>query len=362
MAPKRSAKIMQSRNSRIDVRVQKERLGWSSNSNFLLDQVDTEFCFLYFHDDIIEPTYTERLREALDQYPEAKSAHCDVERFGNQQRIEPGCTYDGTAAKRLVRRLVGPVSAQLLRSLLRSELVAGGLRFPLIAGDGFWRCRPFTLNVIAAGPARRVPEVLYRRWHREGSLTTTWQPGREDALIDGQQQSTALCLSIINNLGLSQAELQLLNFCLFISTMTRTRRHELRLKADRLVKPEVISDAFRAVQFPKDAANLDPEILGWVLDAYGTLLLLEAKHALRQDDRETALASVATAISLNPGLGNAHRVLGKILESSGLKQGATAVRQRLRLLQASERAEKGNGTAEGFGGPPHGPPGGISAT
>jgi hypothetical protein len=37
-----------------------------------------------------------------------------------------------------------------------------------------------------------------------------------------------------------------------------------------------------------------------VLDAYGTLLLLEAKHALRQDDRETALASVATAISLTP--------------------------------------------------------------
>ena len=218
MAPKRSAKIMQSRDSRIDVRVQKERLGWSSNSNFLLDQVDTEFCFLYFHDDIIEPTYTERLREALDQYPEAKSAHRDVEHFGNQQRIEPGCTYDGTAAKRLVRRLVGPVSAELLRSLLRSELVAGGLRFPLIAGDGFWRCRPFTVNLIAAGPARRVPEVLYRRWHREGSLTTTWQPDREDALIDGQQQSTALCLSIINNLGLSQ---QNFNFSIFVFSSRR---------------------------------------------------------------------------------------------------------------------------------------------
>jgi len=117
--------------SRIDVRVQEERLGWSRNAHFLLDQVDTEFCFLYFHDDIIEPTYTERLLAALVDSPDAKSAHCDLERFGTQRAIDPGCTYEGTAAERLVRLLVGPVKGALLRSMLRSELLAKPSDFPL---------------------------------------------------------------------------------------------------------------------------------------------------------------------------------------------------------------------------------------
>src|SRR3954468_11575177 len=95
--------------SRLDVRVQKERLGWSENANYLLDLVDTEFCFLYFHDDIIEPVYTERLRQALLQNPAAQSSHCDVAYFGDKEGLSAGNNYDGTAAERLIHLLVAPV-------------------------------------------------------------------------------------------------------------------------------------------------------------------------------------------------------------------------------------------------------------
>src|SRR4051794_22831388 len=84
------------KDSRLDIRVQKERVGWSENFNFLLDQVDTEFCFLYFHDDIIEPTYTERLRKELVDHPDAQSAHCDIAWFGDAQEMHPGIDYEGT--------------------------------------------------------------------------------------------------------------------------------------------------------------------------------------------------------------------------------------------------------------------------
>jgi glycosyltransferase involved in cell wall biosynthesis len=269
---------------RIDVRVQTERLGWSENANFLLDHVDTEFCFLYFHDDIIEPTYTERLRETLLNHPEARSVHCDLQRFGDKDGILTGNSYDGTVTERLVDLLVGPVRGAPLRSLLRSELIAQGLRFPGIAGDasGFWRCQPFLMRLIAAGPALRVPEVLYRRWFREGSLTATWHPDGQDALIDGQPESAKFCLEIIKALNIPEAERQLLCFCLYIFMVSWTRRYELRLKSQRLVKPEVISEAFPTARLPNDTSSLDPKYLEWVLRAHAKLLSMENKHAREQ--------------------------------------------------------------------------------
>src|SRR5215213_6912230 len=189
--------------SRIEVLVQNQRLGFAENTNLLLDRVDTQFCFLYFHDDIIEPTYTECLLAALQDHPEAKSAHCDMGRFGLQQGIVGGTDYEGNATERLARLLVGPVTGTPLRSLFRSELIEKGLRFSIIGEEGFWRCRPFLMHLLAAGPARHVPEVLYRRWFRDGSMTTTWKPTRE-AFLEGQSQSAKICLEIIRSLDLPQ--------------------------------------------------------------------------------------------------------------------------------------------------------------
>jgi hypothetical protein len=68
--------------------------------------------------------------------------------------------------------------------------------------------------------------------------------------------------------------------------------------------------------------------------------LLEGNHALQQGDGETALVNIATAISLNPRLGDAHATLEKILEACGLAQSATAVARRLHLLRLSNKASR----------------------
>src|SRR3954469_1968464 len=87
---------------RIEVHAHRDRLGWVDNVNFLLDAVSTEFAFVYFHDDVIEPTYSERLVDALRQRPDAASAHTDVVLHGEHgERPRPGCTYDGSATERL---------------------------------------------------------------------------------------------------------------------------------------------------------------------------------------------------------------------------------------------------------------------
>ncbi|NNC42690.1 MAG: glycosyltransferase family 2 protein, partial [Acidimicrobiia bacterium] len=38
--------------SRFEVYAHESRLGWAHNLNFLLDKVESEFFFIYFHDDI----------------------------------------------------------------------------------------------------------------------------------------------------------------------------------------------------------------------------------------------------------------------------------------------------------------------
>jgi glycosyltransferase involved in cell wall biosynthesis len=322
--------------SRLDVRVQKERLGWSENANYLLDHVDTEFCFLYFHDDIIEPTYTERLRRTLLDDPEAKSAHCDLEIFGNRQITSPGRDYAGTATERLIKFLVEPVQGLLLRSLFKSELVSRGLRFPIIAGDSFWRCYPFLMNLVAAGAARRVPEPLYRRWAREGSLTTTWGPQSDESLVDGQRQSAKLQLDTVRSMNLPKADEELVSFCLYVSSMTLTRHHELRLKTDGLSKPEDIFEGFGAIRLPKDMPPVEDSLFDEVLRAYGRLLSLEAKHHLQRGDTRAALLAFGAALSLNPASPGINAAIGKILADGGQELAAAAIRQRTRIMRAEE--------------------------
>src|SRR3954468_3585309 len=185
---------------RVEVIVQPERLGWSRNANALLDQVETDLFFLYFHDDVLEPTYVEKLRAVLNAEPAAISAHCDLKHFGDNEEFHPGVRYDGPAAHRMLRWLLSPVKGTTLRSLTRLSALQAGLRFPEVGGDGFWRAHPYHLMLAGLGPAVHVPEVLYWRWKREGSLTKTWRPAALETLVTGLRDSADVCLRFVSSL------------------------------------------------------------------------------------------------------------------------------------------------------------------
>jgi hypothetical protein len=294
---------------RIEVVVQKERLGWSENANSLLDRVSTEFYFLYFHDDIIEPTYTAQLVEVLRERPDATSAHCDLKEFGKQQTIRPGYAYEGSDTQRLLNFLVGPIKGTTLRSLTRSDVLNRGLRFPNIAENGFWRCHPFHMHLLAAGPALHVPQVLYRRWQRDGSMTRTWGVKSVEALIDGQRESGRICLDIIEDAHASPVEKEILRFSLYIMMMTWTRRSEIGLDTPELVEPSAVSPAFADIRLPETLSTLNLESRDWVFQAYGELLFLEGQHARRRGDKQAATSKLAAAVALHPSLTSAREAL-----------------------------------------------------
>jgi glycosyltransferase involved in cell wall biosynthesis len=162
--------------SRIKVYEQDERLGWSKNVNFTLDKVDSPYFFIYFHDDIILPSYTEKLLNCLNKNPQAFSAHCDLLEFGMVDALKPSHSYQGDVYKRIIDFLTFQ-KGTTLRSLMRNNQHFKNIRFHTLPGDNHWAAYLFHLQILTSGPAIGLNETLYKRWQRKNSVTRSegWQ-------------------------------------------------------------------------------------------------------------------------------------------------------------------------------------------
>jgi len=201
---------------RVQVHAHAERLGWVDNVNFLLDAVRSEYEFVYFHDDVIEPTYCAVLVAAVRHRPDAASAHCDVLLYGaGNDRLKPGCTYDGSAAIRLLTYLVSPNRGALLRSMVRRSSQAGRLRMT-VAGA------LYEMALVAAGPAVHVAEPLYQRWEqRTGGLTHGLAREPFEDVFYGWAINAALARELVGDLALTAEERALLDFALAVHMTNR---------------------------------------------------------------------------------------------------------------------------------------------
>lgn len=202
--------------SRVVLHRQPERLGWAGNVNFLLERVATPYFFLYFHDDILLPQYTQTLLAALADDPAAAGAYCDLCQFGAEQRISTGPAYTGTPVQRLLTLLLSLERGSPLRALLRSDR-AGHLRLPAGADAAFWANEPFLMDMVAAGPLAQVPQVLYMRWNnRSGGLTDGWRKLPRAAAAQGWRANIDVRLGVIAQVARDERERRALRFALFL--------------------------------------------------------------------------------------------------------------------------------------------------
>lgn len=262
--------------ARIEVLVQPERLGWSQNANAALARVDTEFSCLYFHDDIIEPTYLEKLLGALTERTDAASAHCDLVEFGLAEGIKPAHAYEGPPPRRLIEFMLtrgGPT----LRSLTRTAMFAAPLRFPRLDGDGHWTAYVFHLRLLAGGPALAVHESLYRRWQRDGSLTRSpgWQPEELGRMLRGQSQAAQLCLGILDGVSATPDEHRTARYCLQLLQLLFTRRQQLRMRSFEAIGPKDLAGRLGAEEACIVPGVLDQEAQEWLRHAESQLATLD---------------------------------------------------------------------------------------
>jgi hypothetical protein len=317
---------------RVEVVEQSERLGWAGNVNFLLGAADSEFAFVYFHDDLIDERYCEALVAALHGRPDAASAHCDMGHFGGSDRVMPGRTYDGPAARRLLEFLISLRRPSLLRSMLRTEK-AGNLRLPADAG-GVWANQPFLAKLLVAGPCLHVPEILYRRWEqREGGLTEGWRRLPFDRILDGYRLNAEETMRTIESLEPGAEERELLQFGLFVHMTARLRRAESRYGVSVVHPPESLLPQFAGMAIPPAVDRLPAELSSRCVEAYDRLQRRTGKHALEVRDHAAAAAAYEDLAARHPGNRAFWRQLAKALAGLGRSEEAEDARQRARALK-----------------------------
>ena len=264
---------------RVEVHVQAERLGWAGNVNFLLRRVTTEFFFIYFHDDVILPDYTERLLAALRDRPDAASVHCDMGHFGASQHVSIGRRYSGSTAERLVEFLVVPVRGSPLRSLTRTAMMGPDFGLPT-DGGGFWANEPYLMSLLVAGPALHVPEVLYQRWdQRDGGLTDLWKRYTFEQVVSGYRGYLRAAFLVLDSAPLTQSELDVLIFCLYVRTMARVRTAEQERAVLTPTRPEDLHPRFAGLRMPDGLDIFGPQIHEWIVGHFNRLLDLENRVA-----------------------------------------------------------------------------------
>jgi glycosyltransferase involved in cell wall biosynthesis len=252
---------------RIGVFVQRERLGWAANVNFLLDQTDTPFRFLYFHDDLIEPAYTATLLAALRSAPAAASAHCDMGHFGGGDSVSLGRAYAGPAFRRLLTFMLAPYRGSPLRSMTRAD-AAGDLRLPHSESGAVWANEPFLMALIARGPALHVPQILYRRWDkRGGGLTDSWRALSPERVLAGHKANLVRVMSIIDDAARDENERRVLECAAYLYILPQVRA----LEAPGLLfrAPEELHPRFAHLAPPAAHTAPDDEIAGWLAQRWG---------------------------------------------------------------------------------------------
>jgi hypothetical protein len=140
--------------------VQCERLDWSGNLNWLLQQPFGEFFCFRQHDDTTAPEFFEVLLRTADLRPDAAAVYADCQWVGGRSDLEVGPSIEGDTLSRL-REYIDQLPALAVRGLLRHQAVqqAGLVRsneFRGLSEVFVWLAK-----ILRWGPFVRVSEPLY---------------------------------------------------------------------------------------------------------------------------------------------------------------------------------------------------------
>jgi glycosyltransferase involved in cell wall biosynthesis len=156
-----------------------DNLGWLRNTNDLMARAGGELMFFAFHDDVIAPTYVERLVGALRHNPRAVLAFTDLEvteldgttqhwTFERMSRVTSGLARGFAMAQRTNGWWVP--NRGLFRSWTFERI--GGIK-PNDAGEysADWT---WLLHMSLLGEFVRVPEVLCFKFYTKASISKAW--------------------------------------------------------------------------------------------------------------------------------------------------------------------------------------------
>lgn len=183
-SPDETAEVLRAfaaRHANVRLVLRTRNLGWIGNTNDLMAQARGEFLFFMPHDDWIEPTYVERLTEALLAAPAASLALSDID-FSRNGEAPEVVSFDAlsgmdSAFERAMLVARAPKDIWIAhRAIFRAADFhqLGGLRNAPFIGQ-FSADLTWIYQMALEGPFVRVPEVLYHKLWMPTSLSRGWK-------------------------------------------------------------------------------------------------------------------------------------------------------------------------------------------
>lgn len=166
------------------IRQEGERLGYAGNCNFLMNKAEADYVMLAFHDDLLDPTYSEKLCAVLDNRPEVVLAYPDtlLTDVDGSQVLWKFRTLEGVSepTKRAWIMLRPPklwwVPNRGMFRLARSKRI-NGIK-PHNSGE-FSVDWPWLFHMSILGEFARVPEVLCMKFLKPDGLAKSWEFNRK---------------------------------------------------------------------------------------------------------------------------------------------------------------------------------------
>ena len=165
--------------------VQRERLDWVGNFNWLLQQDLRDFFCYRQHDDTTTPEFFEVLLQAADKKPNAAAIYCDCQFSGDRDDIEIAPPIEGGTLDRIlqyIERLPYSYSAAPVRGLIRRAAIR---QAGLVRSDEFrapMEVFVWLAKLLRWGCFRRVAKPLYYRLDHPRSFTSEYFRSSEDRI------------------------------------------------------------------------------------------------------------------------------------------------------------------------------------
>ncbi|MGH9386975.1 MAG: glycosyltransferase family A protein [Vicinamibacterales bacterium] len=165
---------------RFRLSIQRSRLGWIGNCNWLLRHATSELVCIVSHDDLPEPDHIVRLAGSLAAEPDCVLAFTDIRVFGVLDYLQHQASIFGSSAQRIRAFIARHYDGAAFHALIRRRAIhlAGGLRgnaMDHFAADVAWLGR-----LAGVGAFQRVPEPLYQKRRHLASTSLQWRHWSDD--------------------------------------------------------------------------------------------------------------------------------------------------------------------------------------
>ena len=244
--------------SRIDGIETEGRMVWAGNVARRVRNVDTDFFFMFYHDDVILPQFCEKMQAALLAAPEAASANCEVSWLGETERRIPAYSYPQKTVERVATLYAyDQIPGAPMRNMVRTSKF-GSETLLEDGADGMKLHYGFLTKMMIAGPCIAVPDNLYIRWIRKGGLVDGWKALSWEDFLGSWQAMLDRLLPVLTDTFENKSDCDLVTHAL----LSRARWHlQQKAKTDDQKRSSLL---FRSdlseVSFEPNLESLNPEL------------------------------------------------------------------------------------------------------